>query len=48
MRVWGERADLPGTDAAARTHLALPISAAITREQVGEVVAAVRAAGPGG
>ena len=35
--------DLPGTDEAARTHLALPIGAAITREQVDEVVAAVRA-----
>ncbi len=34
--------DLPGTDEAARTHVALPISAAITREQVAEVVAAVR------
>jgi dTDP-4-amino-4,6-dideoxygalactose transaminase len=36
---------LPGTDEAARTHLAIPISAAITREQVDEVVAAVGAAG---
>lgn len=36
--------ELPGTDEAARTHLAIPISAAITREQVDEVVAAVRAA----
>jgi dTDP-3-amino-3,4,6-trideoxy-alpha-D-glucose transaminase len=34
-------AQLPGTDEAARTHLAIPISAAITREQVREVVAAV-------
>ena len=42
MREWGATADLPGTDEAARTHLALPISAAITREQVAEVVAAVR------
>jgi dTDP-4-amino-4,6-dideoxygalactose transaminase len=33
---------LPGTDEAARTHLALPIGAATTREQVAEVVAAVR------
>jgi len=33
---------LPGTAEAARTHLALPISAAITREQVAEVVGAVR------
>ena len=42
MREWGAAADLPGTDEAARTHLALPISAAITRDQVAEVVAAVR------
>jgi dTDP-3-amino-3,4,6-trideoxy-alpha-D-glucose transaminase len=34
--------DLPGTEEAARTHLALPISAAITRDQVGEVADAVR------
>src|SRR3954453_8535025 len=32
---------LPGTDEAARTHLAIPISAAITREQVREVVDAI-------
>jgi dTDP-4-amino-4,6-dideoxygalactose transaminase len=32
---------LPGTEEAARTHLAIPISAAITREQVREVVDAV-------
>ena len=36
---------LPGTEEAARTHVALPISAAITRESVHEVVEAVRAAG---
>ena len=34
--------DLPGTEEAARTHLALPISAVLTREQVDEVVSAVR------
>jgi dTDP-3-amino-3,4,6-trideoxy-alpha-D-glucose transaminase len=33
---------LPGTDAAAAEHLAIPISAAITREQVDEVSAAIR------
>ena len=43
----GATSELPGTDEAARTHLALPISAAITREQVAEVVEAVRAAGVG-
>lgn len=36
--------DLPGTEDAARTHVALPISAAITRDQVEEVVSAVRGA----
>ena len=41
----GQTPELPGTDEAARTHLAIPISAAITREQVDEIVAAVRAAG---
>jgi dTDP-4-amino-4,6-dideoxygalactose transaminase len=34
--------ELPGTDEAARTHLAIPMSAALTREQVEEVVAAIR------
>ncbi len=33
---------LPGTDEAARTHLAIPMSAAITRDQVEEVVEAIR------
>ncbi|MCW3010242.1 MAG: DegT/DnrJ/EryC1/StrS family aminotransferase [Solirubrobacterales bacterium] len=33
---------LPGTDEAARTHLAIPISAAITHAQVEEVVEAIR------
>ena len=35
---------LPGTDEAARTHLALPMGAALPRAQIAEVVAAVRAA----
>jgi dTDP-3-amino-3,4,6-trideoxy-alpha-D-glucose transaminase len=34
--------ELPVTDELARTHLALPVSAAIRRDQVDEVVAAVR------
>jgi dTDP-3-amino-3,4,6-trideoxy-alpha-D-glucose transaminase len=38
---------LPATDEAARTHLALPVSAALTRAQVDEVVGAVRDAGLG-
>jgi dTDP-4-amino-4,6-dideoxygalactose transaminase len=37
----GAGVSLPGTDEAARTHLAIPISAAITREQVREVVDAI-------
>jgi dTDP-3-amino-3,4,6-trideoxy-alpha-D-glucose transaminase len=41
MRPWSD-VDLPGTDEAARTHLAIPMSPVLTREQVGEVVAAVR------
>jgi dTDP-3-amino-3,4,6-trideoxy-alpha-D-glucose transaminase len=38
---------LPGTALAAREHLALPISATITREQVSEVAGVVRDAGLG-
>jgi dTDP-3-amino-3,4,6-trideoxy-alpha-D-glucose transaminase len=41
MAKLGAGAQLPGTEEAARTHLAIPISAAITREQVREVVGAV-------
>jgi dTDP-3-amino-3,4,6-trideoxy-alpha-D-glucose transaminase len=40
----GRDAILPGTEEAARTHLALPMGAALTEAQVGEVVAAVRGA----
>ena len=35
-------AELPGTAEAARTHLAIPMSAAITHDQVEEVVEAIR------
>ena len=38
---------LPGTDEAARTHLAIPMSPVLERAQADEVVAAVRAAGAG-
>ncbi len=41
MRPWSD-VDLPGTDEAARTHLAIPMSPVLSEEQVGEVVAAVR------
>jgi dTDP-4-amino-4,6-dideoxygalactose transaminase len=40
MRPWAPGHDLPGTDEAARTHLALPMGASLTREQVSEVAAA--------
>ena len=40
MRAFAPRAPLPGTEAAARTHLALPMGASLTREQVSEVSAA--------
>jgi len=42
MRAWGANVELPGTEEAARTHLAIPISPVLTRERVDEVVAAVR------
>lgn len=38
----GAGLDLPGTTAAARSHLAIPVSAATTRQQVAEVVDVVR------
>ena len=41
MRPWSD-VELPGTDDAARTHLAIPMSPVLTREQADEVVAAVR------
>lgn len=43
MRAWGAGIELPGTDEAARTHLAIPMSPALSRAQADEVVAAVRA-----
>jgi dTDP-4-amino-4,6-dideoxygalactose transaminase len=45
MRAWGTGIELPVTDEAARTHLAIPMSPVLTREQVDEVVAAVPPAG---
>jgi dTDP-4-amino-4,6-dideoxygalactose transaminase len=41
MRPWSD-VELPGTEEAARTHLAIPISPVLTREQAVEVVAGVR------
>ncbi|HEY2141832.1 MAG TPA: DegT/DnrJ/EryC1/StrS family aminotransferase [Solirubrobacteraceae bacterium] len=47
MREWGSDLglELPGTEQAARTHLAIPVSPVLTRVQAEEVVAAVREAG---
>jgi dTDP-4-amino-4,6-dideoxygalactose transaminase len=42
MAAYPPRVPLPGTDEVARTHLAIPMSAVLTREQADEVVAAVR------
>jgi len=44
MSEWAAGVDLPGTEQAARTHLAIPMSPLLTREQVGQVVAAGRSA----
>jgi dTDP-4-amino-4,6-dideoxygalactose transaminase len=43
MREWGSGVELPATEHAARTHLAIPMSPVLTREQANAVVAAVRA-----
>jgi dTDP-3-amino-3,4,6-trideoxy-alpha-D-glucose transaminase len=43
MRTWvTDGVDLPGTEEAARTHLAIPMSPVLTREQVDEVLEAMR------
>ena len=44
MREWARDAVLPGTDEVARTHLAIPISPVLDRQQAADVVSAVRAA----
>jgi dTDP-3-amino-3,4,6-trideoxy-alpha-D-glucose transaminase len=44
MREWAVGLQLPGTEHAARTHLAIPMSPVLTREQADQVVAAVAAA----
>ena len=46
MRRWAEGVELPATDRAAATHLAIPMSPVLTREQADEVVAAVRDSSP--
>ena len=45
MRAWAQGAELPVTDHLAATHLAIPMSPVLSREQVDEVLAAARAAG---
>jgi dTDP-4-amino-4,6-dideoxygalactose transaminase len=44
MRRWGADLDLPGTEQAARAHLAVPMSPVLSREQAEEVLAAARGA----
>jgi dTDP-4-amino-4,6-dideoxygalactose transaminase len=46
MAPWAPAVELPGTEEAARTHLAIPMSAVLTPEQAREVTAAI--AGFGG
>lgn len=43
MREWGAGVDLPSTDRAARTHLAIPMNPTLTREHAEQVAAAARA-----
>jgi dTDP-4-amino-4,6-dideoxygalactose transaminase len=45
MRPYADGVDLPATDELARTHLAIPMSPVLSREQVAEVVQAARAVG---
>jgi dTDP-4-amino-4,6-dideoxygalactose transaminase len=44
MREWGAGVELPATEHAARTHLAIPMSPVLSRAQVDEVVAATQGA----
>ena len=43
MSRWGAGAELPGTEHAAATHLAIPMSPVLTSEQAGEALEAIRA-----
>jgi dTDP-4-amino-4,6-dideoxygalactose transaminase len=47
MREYADDRPLPGTDEAARSHLAIPMSPVLSPEQAAEVVAAIRDAGLG-
>jgi dTDP-4-amino-4,6-dideoxygalactose transaminase len=42
MREWGEGVELPATEDASRTNLAIPMSPVLTRAQAAQVVSAVR------
>jgi dTDP-3-amino-3,4,6-trideoxy-alpha-D-glucose transaminase len=44
MRAWGAGVELPATEQAARTHLAIPMSSVLSRPQAEEVLAAARGA----
>jgi dTDP-4-amino-4,6-dideoxygalactose transaminase len=44
MRPWGAGVELPFTEEAARTHLAIPMSPVLSRAQAGEVAGAIAAA----
>jgi dTDP-3-amino-3,4,6-trideoxy-alpha-D-glucose transaminase len=44
MRQWGDGLELPATEQAARTHLAIPMSPVLTREQAEAVVTAAQQA----
>lgn len=44
MAPWPPRVALPATEQAARTHLAIPMSAALRPEQIAEVAAAIKGA----
>jgi dTDP-3-amino-3,4,6-trideoxy-alpha-D-glucose transaminase len=46
MRRWADGAELPATEHAARTHLAIPMSPVLSREQAEQVVAAAGRAAP--
>jgi dTDP-3-amino-3,4,6-trideoxy-alpha-D-glucose transaminase len=46
MLRWADGAELPATEHAARTHLAIPMSPVLSREQVEQVVAAAGQAAP--
>jgi dTDP-4-amino-4,6-dideoxygalactose transaminase len=46
MRQWASGTELPATEEAARTHLAIPMSPVLDRQQADQVVRALRAAAP--